>query len=351
VSDTQRIGDLDLLGRVRNLFLRDGDTAAAQLHPDFVRYFKNMFEEPADFDLYVDEVRYLAKVGRFRGQVLDLAAGFGLTAICLRALGVANVSCVDLVEVKVSTARRFAELVKADGCTFQLGDASGIPFADSCFDGVLIKDAASHFQNPAQVYAEVCRVLKPGGRFVLFDDRNALNHQVRLDTRALWERSETGTAAEVASIGMAVSFTQMRQEYILRRFPAIQPDIANAIANQTRGYTFALIDQIVPSFLAGKKTDIQPVAQCINPQNGIVQERLIDPILLTKELSKLGVDASVQPPPIWDPEIWRRRSGDGKGVWVRRFVRMIWPTQKAWPILVKRMGQFVVAGVKRSAAV
>ena len=40
------------------------------------------------------------------------------------------------------------------------GDAHALPFQDSVFDLVIIKDALEHFVNPWQALAEVRRVMK-----------------------------------------------------------------------------------------------------------------------------------------------------------------------------------------------
>jgi ubiquinone/menaquinone biosynthesis C-methylase UbiE len=339
--------DSDLLNRLRSIFSLDEPTIARQLHTDFNRYFKHMLHAPAAFDIYFDEIRYIARIGAFSGHVLELAAGFGVTAICFRSLGIERITCIDLVETKVSTARKLADLVQVDGVNFQLGDAINISSEDNSFDGVLIKDAASHFRYPSSVYAEVARVLRPGGRLVIHDDRNALNSRVRSATQQIWETSETGSPDELARLGIQMSFTQMRREYILRRFPDLDERTANRIANQTRGYTYNMLDQVVPSVLEGKSIELEPVAPCINPENEIVQERLIDPLKLAQQLRQFGFSARVVPPIQWDPENWRRRGGTWKGFLRQRLMRLLGPNQRIWPVLIKQMSPFIVAAVKR----
>lgn len=43
-------------------------------------------------------------------------------------------------------------------------DAACLPFAENCFDGVTCLEVLEHVLDPAQVLAEIKRVLKPGGR-------------------------------------------------------------------------------------------------------------------------------------------------------------------------------------------
>jgi SAM-dependent methyltransferase len=53
--------------------------------------------------------------------------------------------------------------------TFVCGSALQTPFPDASFDVVWTQHAAMSIANKPQFYAEVHRVLRPGGRFALFD--------------------------------------------------------------------------------------------------------------------------------------------------------------------------------------
>ena len=46
-------------------------------------------------------------------------------------------------------------------------DTAALPIADARIDAVLCTEVLEHVPNPAQVIAEIGRVLKPGGRFLL----------------------------------------------------------------------------------------------------------------------------------------------------------------------------------------
>ena len=337
----------DLLNRLRSIFSLEESTIARLLDPDFSRYFRHMLNNPAAFDTYFEEIEYIARIGALAGHVLDLAAGFGVTAICLRSLGIERITCMDLVETKVNSARKLGKLVQADGITFTRGNALNTSFDENSFDGVLIKDAASHFSHPSSVYAEVARILRPRGRLLILDDRNALNSSVRFATQQMWETSETGSREELARLGMKKSFTQMRLEYLMRRFPDLDSLTVNTLANRTRGHTYDMLDRVVNAIREGKRVEAEPFATCVNPENEIAQEQLIDPLKLAQQLGQCGFSARVDPTMQWDPESWKRMGGTWKGVLRRQLIHLIWPSQRIWPNLLRKMTAFIVVAIKR----
>jgi ubiquinone/menaquinone biosynthesis C-methylase UbiE len=338
--------DERLLRAVQETLCLDNQTLAQELHPDFIRYFGHLLHDSNAIKRYVEEIDYLMQRGGLRGHVLDLAAGFGVTAVCLRMLGVETATCLDISDTKVMTGRKLVQLLQVDRCGFHLGDGRTLPFANESFDAVLIKDAVSHFSDPMRVLAEVARVLKSRGRLVVFDDRNARNPHVAAATRKIWEMSETGSAKELRSLGMNTSFRRMRHDYIAQRFPHLEERELGAIADTTRGYTFEMLDRAVPSMLEGRTFEPAPIDPCVNPESGIVQERLVDPLGLARDLEKLGYRARLVPPLQWDPKTWLRDGGSWKGFWARAAVRMIWLIRALRPMLLQRMDHFIVAGLK-----
>lgn len=56
-----------------------------------------------------------------------------------------------------------------------VGDAGSLPFEDDSFDLVTANMVVEHFSDPAKVFSEIRRVLKPGGTF-LFHTPNVWGH-------------------------------------------------------------------------------------------------------------------------------------------------------------------------------
>lgn len=118
-----------------------------------------------------DDLRRLVELARPRGdeRMLDIATGGGHTALAL-APYVARVVASDLTPQMLASAETFIRAQGVDNVTFELADAEALPFPDACFDLVTTRIAPHHFANPQRYAAEVARVLKPGGRFLLDDN-------------------------------------------------------------------------------------------------------------------------------------------------------------------------------------
>lgn len=95
-------------------------------------------------------------------SVLEIAAGSGiLTAELVRALPSAAITATDLNPAMVSWAAQ-----RVDGPTWQPADAQALPFPAGSFDLVLCQFGAMFFPDKAQAYAQVAKVLRPGGAFL-----------------------------------------------------------------------------------------------------------------------------------------------------------------------------------------
>lgn len=99
---------------------------------------------------------------------LDVATGGGHTALAL-APHYGRVVASDLTEDMLSTAAAFIRGRGVTNVEFRLADAEDLPFADATFDLVSCRIAPHHFPNVARFVAEVKRVLRPGGIFLLED--------------------------------------------------------------------------------------------------------------------------------------------------------------------------------------
>lgn len=94
------------------------------------------------------------------GDVLDVASGDGVLAQLL-APRARTVTCLDRsARVTEAGRRRLRELAHV---RFRRGDMHALPFRDDSFDQVLLMNALTYTDEPALVFRESARVLRPGG--------------------------------------------------------------------------------------------------------------------------------------------------------------------------------------------
>jgi SAM-dependent methyltransferase len=102
--------------------------------------------------------------------VLDLGCGIGGPARYLASTLKCHVTGVDLSPSFIDAATYLTERCGlSDRVTFEVGDALHLPFDDASFDTVFLQHVAMNIENRAALYAEVGRILKPGGRLAAFD--------------------------------------------------------------------------------------------------------------------------------------------------------------------------------------
>ncbi|MCK5620852.1 MAG: methyltransferase domain-containing protein [Alphaproteobacteria bacterium] len=104
-------------------------------------------------------------------HVLDIGCGTGGIALSLAAdYGAAKVIGVDVEDPVLATAnRRAAAKGLADRVEFVKVTAGPLPFGDGEFDLVFSKDSMIHIPDKETLFADVFRLLKPGGWFAASD--------------------------------------------------------------------------------------------------------------------------------------------------------------------------------------
>ncbi len=116
----------------------------------------------------VELARLLDPTGGLR--VLDLGCGLGGPARHLAQAYGCRVTGLDLTPEFVAVAARLTALTRQeDSVDFCQGDALATPFAAASFDVVWSQNVAMNIADRARLYAEIRRVLRPGGRYALSD--------------------------------------------------------------------------------------------------------------------------------------------------------------------------------------
>ncbi len=104
-------------------------------------------------------------------DVLDIGCGCGFDLIVARnKVGAdARVCGVDLTGEMVSKARKNFELLGIDDIETHQISSEVLPFADNSFDVVISNGVINLSPAKAELFAEIYRVLRPGGRLQIAD--------------------------------------------------------------------------------------------------------------------------------------------------------------------------------------
>jgi SAM-dependent methyltransferase len=103
-------------------------------------------------------------------RVLDLGSGLGGPARTLAETYGCHVTGIDLTPAFCEAATALSKWVGlGEKVSFQQGDATQLPFADRSFDAAMTIHVAINIAAKDKMYAEARRVLKPGGRFGIYD--------------------------------------------------------------------------------------------------------------------------------------------------------------------------------------
>lgn len=143
---------------------------------------------PMIFEPYAQDMA--ARVARLRPKrILEIAAGTGVVTRAMAASLGADVEIVatDLNQPMLDAA---ASLQPSGGkVTFQQADAQALPFEAESFDAVVCQFGAMFFPDKPLAYREACRVLKPGGTYlVAVWDKIATNEFVTVVSKVLASR-------------------------------------------------------------------------------------------------------------------------------------------------------------------
>ena len=103
-------------------------------------------------------------------RVTDVGGGLGGSARVLAAEHGCQVMVLDLTEEYCRVGEMLtARTGLADRVTFQVGSALDMPFEDGSFDVAWTQHSGMNIPDKERLYAEIARVLRPGGRLALHE--------------------------------------------------------------------------------------------------------------------------------------------------------------------------------------
>jgi len=162
------------------------------------------------------------------GNILDVGTGPGwlLVRLCRSRPGLAIIG-VDVSPAMVSKARENIERAGCSGSVrVQEASADRLPFAEGSFDAVISTGSLHHWRDPVAGLSEIHRVLKAGGRGLVYDlvahvpdpvAREAARRFGRLRMALLWLHSfeePFGDVEDLETLAASTPFGAGRTRFV-----------------------------------------------------------------------------------------------------------------------------------------
>lgn len=103
-------------------------------------------------------------------NILDIATGTGDLAISLTSTSAKEIIGLDISDGMLEVGRQKISSKKLEGIiSMVIGDSEDLPFKDNTFDAITVAFGVRNFENLEKGLAEILRVLKPDGIFVILE--------------------------------------------------------------------------------------------------------------------------------------------------------------------------------------
>ena len=103
-------------------------------------------------------------------NILDIATGTGDLAINLSKTGATEIVGLDISEGMLEVGRKKVAEKQLDGkIKLMVGDSENLPFENDSFDAITVAFGIRNFETLEKGLAEIYRVLKPNGVFVILE--------------------------------------------------------------------------------------------------------------------------------------------------------------------------------------
>ncbi len=102
--------------------------------------------------------------------ILDIATGTGDLAILMALTGAKEITGADISEGMMEVGRKkVADKNLSNRIKLVYGDSENLPFEDNYFDAITVAFGIRNFETLEKGLADILRVLKPGGIFVILE--------------------------------------------------------------------------------------------------------------------------------------------------------------------------------------
>jgi ubiquinone/menaquinone biosynthesis C-methylase UbiE len=152
---------------------------AAQLRKPHGEYALQVGEKMNEGNLHINLNTIEALKLKANDNILEIGMGNGFfVKNILSVAGSIQYSGCDFSEAMIAAAAELNKSFIENGrAEFHLGNADKLPFKDETFDKIFTINTIYFWDNPALVFSELRRVLKPGGElFIAIRPRSVMQH-------------------------------------------------------------------------------------------------------------------------------------------------------------------------------
>ena len=130
------------------------------------RAWSRFYDNPVQQKLYFGPIQevVLEQLGAEPGCVLDLGCGTGELLARLRDRGLSGTAFG--ADISHEMLLKAGEKPDLEG-RLTVADGHKLPFGDASFDAITCLISFQYYLRPEQALADMCRVLRPGGRLML----------------------------------------------------------------------------------------------------------------------------------------------------------------------------------------
>lgn len=274
-------------------------------NPDWQEYTRKVAANLGDRFLWL--MKHLVELTQANdGRVLDVGCGFGWQAVAVSLLGNNHVVANDIRETMTAPLADAVEKVKAKGAPISVdtltGDICALGIKDNSFDAIICNQTIEHVHDLDRMFKTCYAILKPGGRMVLTNDNNCLNHEGMREIQTKWTRRDTDwdyieelkKEKPIENEGIQ-PYGVMREEIVRKSNGSLDDDSVKKIVDATAGMIEVDIADLASSYTPETVLPTRPeLSWCRNPVTMEYCERQLDPYAVVTTLKAQGFRANVR---------------------------------------------------------
>ena len=147
-------------------------------------------------------------------DIIELGCGGGRNAAeLLKRFPQAKLTAMDYSSVSVEKAKETNKaLIAAGRCTVLQGNVAALPFADKSYDLATAFETVYFWPDLVQCFSEVCRILKPGGTFMICNESDGTN-ETALEFEKIIDGMKCYTAEQLMAALRTAGFSEIKTDH------------------------------------------------------------------------------------------------------------------------------------------